>query len=123
MHPPKEAPKTDFLGVVFDTCLGEGLEDDILMEFDDFGLHLGVPGETILGRLPGWLQQIAHMVKSYSSKGQGSAAVLGLMELSRSCKNLQRDSSTLSTPYRGAVDLKASPLPPAPLPSARLSAC
>ena len=50
-HPPKEAPKTDFLGVVFDTCLGSGLEDDILMEFDVFGFHLGVPGETILGHL------------------------------------------------------------------------
>ena len=50
-HPPKEAPKSDFLGVVFDACLGSGLEDDILTEFDDFGLHLGVPGETILGHL------------------------------------------------------------------------
>ena len=43
--------KSNFLGVVFDACLGSGLEDDILMEFDDFGLHLGVPGETILGHL------------------------------------------------------------------------
>ena len=43
--------KSNFLGVVFDTCLGSGLEDDILTEFDDFGFHLGVPGETILGHL------------------------------------------------------------------------
>ena len=48
LHPPKEAPKSDFFGVVFDTCLGSGLEGDILMQFDDFGLHLGVPGKTIL---------------------------------------------------------------------------
>ena len=40
--------KSNFLDVVFDTYLGSGLEDDILMEFDDFGLHLGVPGETFL---------------------------------------------------------------------------
>ena len=43
--------KGNFLGVVFDTCLGIGLEDDIFMEFDDFGVHLGFPGETILGHL------------------------------------------------------------------------
>ena len=48
-HPPREAPKSNFLGVVFEACGGSGLEDDILMKLDDFGVHLGVPGETILG--------------------------------------------------------------------------
>ena len=43
--------KSNLLGVVFDTCSGSGLEDDILMGFDDFGLHLGVPVEIILGQV------------------------------------------------------------------------
>ena len=66
--------KSNFLGVVFDTCLGTGLEDDILMEFDDFGLHLGVPWETILGfaiLFWGICKKVPHMVRSYSVFGRG----------------------------------------------------
>ena len=71
--------------------MGRGQEDDILMEFDDLGLHLGVPGETISGfafLFSGICKKIPHMVRNRSSNGRGSAAVLGLMELSRSCKHL-----------------------------------
>ena len=74
--------KSNFLGVVFDTCLGSGLEDDILMEFDDFGLHLGVPGETILGfaiLFWGICKKIPHMVRKLLLKWDGSASEVGVM--------------------------------------------
>ena len=74
--------KSNFLGVVFDTCLGSGLEDDILMEFDDFGLHLGVPGETILGfaiLFWGICKKVPHMVRNLQRFWEGSAAVGGSM--------------------------------------------
>ena len=103
-HPPKEAPKTDFLGVVFDACLGSGLEDGILTEFHDFGLHLGVPGETILDICAqGSLLQFLFwfMVRKVKHFGEGPAAVLGLVGLSRSCKSLQTGFSTPCYPPSG----------------------
>ena len=66
----QEALKSDLLGVIFETCLGSGLEDDILRDFDDFGLHLGVPGETILEQLvekDGFLQFCFYMVPKQAS--------------------------------------------------------
>ena len=48
---PWRLQKTNFLGVVFDTCLGSGLEDDILREFAILVSIWGVPEETILGHL------------------------------------------------------------------------
>jgi hypothetical protein len=70
------------LGVVFDTCLGSGLEDDIFMEFDDLGLHLGVPGETILEHLleiNSNLQQVPKWSERGVLKWEGSASEVGVM--------------------------------------------
>ena len=50
-HPPRRAPKSYFFGVVFGTCSKGALRDDFLKDFDDFELHVGVPGEPILGQL------------------------------------------------------------------------
>ena len=65
------------------------------------------------------------MVKNVQRFWEGSASEVGVMGDSfevRKGSKMQFQHAMLPA-FGGAADLKASPLPPAPLPSARLSAC
>ena len=98
------------------------------MEFDDFGDHLGVPlGDHfgIFGRKKWTFAAVPFLVRKVKRFGEGSASEVGVMgdsfEVRKGSKMWFQHA--MLPAFGGAADLKASPLPPAPLPSARLSAC
>ena len=65
------------------------------------------------------------MVRKVKRFGEGSASEVGVMGDSFEVRKGSRYEfqHAMLPAFGGAADLKASPLPPAPLPSARLSAC
>ena len=117
-HPPMEAPKTDFWGVVFDTCLGRGLEDDILMEFDDFGVYLGVPlGDHfgIFGRNKWTFAAVPFLVKKVKRCGRGRRQRWGSWEILLKFERVRRcDSSTPCYPPSGVrrIDVRSTAADP-----------
>jgi len=95
--------KYHLLGVVFGTCLRRGLQDDIFADFDDFGLHLGIPWETVLGPLVDfggfsfWSNFGAKQGRFWEGRRQWVA-----QDLARSCKWIPH----ARLPLRGAADLR-----------------